>query len=163
MTSTEPPHALKEYICSGASLIMKLGELNDQQKSLLLGRLLGLGAGAAWQPIGITHKAVKLFVRNDFKKPKGLERAHIKHRRDTMKKLIERLRNNEEWWDWYKERDYTILATRGENRDEANFDKVPKIQIPKEQMLFKGKRVGFEYGDPEKEFIINAARELKLI
>lgn len=156
------PQELKDYICTGFVLIKNSEEFTYQQKCTLLSSLLSLGAGAAWRPIQITHEAVQLFVNNDFKVPKGLERAHIHHRRETMKELIERNWIGDEWWEWFKERDYTVLSTRKENRDESNFDQVDKIDIPKEQMLFWGKRVGFEYGDLEKEFIRNTARDLGL-
>lgn len=157
------PIELKEYICSGFSLIKNSKEFTEKQRITLLSTLLSLGAGAAWQPIQITHAAVQLFVENDFKKPKGLERAHIYHRRETMTELVQRNWQGDEWWDWYKERDYTVLSTRKENRDEAKFHNVAKIKIPKEQNLFRGQRVGFKYGEMEKRFVIDAAKKLGLI
>lgn len=163
MIPKDIPIELKEYICSGVSLIKNSKEFTEKQKFTLLSNLLSLGAGAAWQPIQITHAAIQLFVENDFKKPKGLERAHIYHRRKTMTELVQQNWQGDEWWDWYKERDYTVLATRKENRDEAEFHNVAKILIPKEQNLFWGKRVGFEYGEIEKRFVIDAAKKLKMI
>jgi len=154
---------LKEYICTGFTLIKESKDFNDQEKKNLLSSLLSLGAGVAWRPVEITHEAIKLFVENDFKVPKGLERAHIYHRRDTMRELMNRDWECGEWWEWYKERDYTVLSTRQENRDESNFHSVKKLEVPKDMMLFWGKRVGFEYGQLEKEFIIGAARELGFI
>lgn len=157
------PPEIKDYICTGFNLIKNSEEFTFQQKKDLLSSLLSLGAGAGWRPLKITHAAVKLFVENDFKLPKGLERAHFYHRRDTMKELIQRDWEGDEWWEWFKERDYTVLSTRKENRDEKNFHKLKTIDIPNEKMLFWGKRVGFEYGPAEKEFIINNAKKLSLI
>jgi hypothetical protein len=154
---------LKEYICVGVDLIVHLPTVPDREKKILLRRLLGLGAGASWQPIKITHAAVELFAKNDFKKPKGLERAHIYHRRDTLTKLIEKVSRGEEWWDWYKKQDYTVLATRAENRDESSFKALAKKDIPKEKGLFRGKRVGYVYGDAEKAFLRTAARDLGFV
>ena len=67
---------------------------------------------------------------------------------------------NDDWWDWYKERDYTILSTREENRKEKDFHKIKKIEIPLEKNLFLGKRVGFVYGDAEKHFLRNISHKL---
>jgi len=154
------PQELKSYICEGFVMIKNSDEFTTQEKKHLISTLLSLGAGASWRPIQITHNALKLFAKHDFKKPKGLERAHIVPRRETIQELIESDWTGDEWWEWYKERDYTVLSTRKENRDEKNFHNVKRIDIPKEKMLFWGKPVGFEYGTLEKEFLINAAREI---
>ena len=112
---------LKEYIINGFNIIKK-SNYNYKQKSAALNQLLSLGAGAGWRPKAITIGAIKLFVDNNFKKPKGLERAHEFHRRDTIKILIEKNWKNDEWWEWFYHRDFTILSTRNENRDEKNFN-----------------------------------------
>jgi hypothetical protein len=163
MIPKEISKELKSYICKGFTLIKNSEEFTFKEKKQLITTLLSLGAGASWRPIQITHNALELFVLNDFKKPKGLERAHIVPRRETIKILIESDWNGYEWWEWYKDRDYTVLSTRKENRDEANFHNVPKIDIPIEENLFWGKPVGFEYGNSEKKFLVNAARKIGLI
>ena len=45
-------------------------------------------------------------------------------------------------------------------KSENNFDNVEKYQIPRELNLFRGKRVGFEYGDEEKEFLKNLYKKI---
>ena len=151
------PVGLKEYICMGFDLIHKSDELKYQKKVDMLGNLFSLGAGTGWRPKAITLGALKLFASNNFNLPKGLERAHEHHRRDTFKILLETDWNNDEWWDWFVERDYTTLATRSENRKESSFESLTIFNIPLELNLFWGKRVGFEYREPEKLFIKNLA------
>ena len=111
---------LKKFICNGFELIKNSPDLTEKQKFQLIDRLLSMGAGAGWRPKAISINALKLFVKNDFKKPKGLERAHVYHRRHTLSELLKTKWENDEWWDWYKERDYTILSTREENRKEKD-------------------------------------------
>ena len=163
MIPKELPKGWKEYICEGFSFIHDSEELNYKQKADMLGQLFSLGAGTGWRPKKITQGAVELFIQNDFKLPKGLERAHEHHRRDTVKILLETKWIADEWWDWYIERDYTTLATRAENRDESNFTNLTTYNIPLEKNLFWGKRVGFEYGKEEKEFLLNLAKKQNLI
>ena len=151
---------LKKFICNGFELIRNSSDFTEKQKFQLIDRLLSMGAGAGWRPKAISINALKLFVKNDFKKPKGLERAHVHHRRHTLSELLKKKWENDEWWDWYKERDYTILSTREENRKEKEFHKIKKIEIPLEKNLFLGKRVGFVYGDAEKHFLRNISHKL---
>ena len=153
---------LKQFICNGF-LLIKHSSYDYKQKSDLLGSLISMGAGSGWRPREITIGALNLFIANNFKIPKGLERAHIFHRRDTMKELIESDWEKDEWWDWLKERDYTVLAIRSENRDEKNFSNIQKFEIPLDLNLFWGKRVGFEYGDKEKEFVKALAKQQRLV
>lgn len=153
---------LKKFICEGFVLI-KESEYSDREKIAFLDKLLSLGAGAGWRPNAITIGAMRLFIDNQFKLPKGLERAHINHRRETMKELLKRDWLGDEWWDWYKERDYTVLAKRSENRDEKNFSSIQIFEIPLHLNLFLGKRVGFAYGNDEKDFIMNLAKDHHLL
>ena len=152
---------LKEYIINGFNIIKK-SNYSYKQKSAALNQILSLGAGAGWRPKAITVGAIKLFVANNFKKPKGLERAHEFHRRDTIKILIEKNWENDEWWEWFYDRDFTILSTRNENRDEKNFTKIKKFPIPVELKLFSGMRVGFVYDKKEKLFLQNLVKEISL-
>ena len=157
------PIGLKDYICEGFNLIQSSEELDYKQKVNMIGNLFSLGAGTGWRPQAITLGALNFFIENEFKFPKGLERAHKYHRRDTLKTLIETQWTDNEWWDWYIERDYTTLATRAENRNENNFKNLTTYKIPLDLDLFWGKRVGFEYGTSEREFLIKLASENNLI
>ncbi len=67
----------------------------------------------------------------------------------------------DEWWEWYRERDYTILSTREENRSEIQLKKGDTFDIPLEKNLFLGKRVGYVYGAKEKEFLKGIAKNIK--
>jgi hypothetical protein len=154
---------LKEFICDGVTLIRN-SNYEQSQKVQLLRRLLSLGAGADWQPVEITLGALKLFVKNDFKLPKGLERAHIHSRKETIGKLLEEDKwGRYDWWDWFKGRDYTVLATRSENRNEGGFSALKKFPIPRKLNLFSGKTAGFVYRNEEIKFLRKLAAQQRLI
>ena len=151
---------LKAFICHGFKLIKDSSDYSEKQKIELIDRLLSMGAGVGWRPKKISINALKSFVLNDFKRPKGIERAHLIHRRDTLNELLIKDWRGDEWWDWYKERDYTILSTREENRSEIKLKKDDTFDIPLEKNLFLGKRVGYAYGAKEKEFLRGIAKKL---
>jgi hypothetical protein len=154
---------LKKYICEGVELIRNSEAFSYKEKVDMLKNVISIGAGAGWKPTEITHEAIRLFKDNNFKKPKGLERAHRYHRRDTLKELIMGDWEGGDWWDWFKDRDYTVLATREENRNESSLDACPREKIPKESNLFEGLQSGYRYGKAEKEFIKETARRLGII
>lgn len=149
---------LKDYIIQGVSLIQNMDDYSERQRIQLLETILSLGAGAAWQPKAITLGALQAYKNNNFEHIKGLERAHIIPRRETLKEILYRKYPGTDWWDWYVERDYTVLSKRSENRDEKNFEELFKIKIPIEKGLFRGKRVGWVYGEPEKNFLRKIAQ-----
>jgi hypothetical protein len=123
-----------------------------------------LGAGADWKPVRITLGALTLIVKNDFKLPKGLERAHIHSRKDSIGKLLEADKwGRDDWWDGFKGRDYTVLATRSENRNEKGFSALKKFRIPQKLNLFSGKPVGFVYKNEEMKFLRKLAAQQGLI
>jgi len=153
---------LKKFICDGFILI-KNSKYEKAHKAELLEKLLSLGAGAGWKPVKITIGALKLFVNHDFKLPKGLERAHIYKRKDSIENLLVGEWTDDNWWDWFEERDYTALSTRFEHRDEKNFASVKKFAIPKKLNLFLGKRVRFVYTENEKTFLRKLAAQQGLI
>ena len=149
---------LKDYIIRGVSLIQNMDDYSERQRVQLLETILSLGAGVGWQPKAITLAALQAYKDNNFEHVRGLERAHIIPRRETLKKILYRQYPETEWWGWYIEQDYTVLATRSENRDEKNFEKLFKIQIPISKELFRGKRVGWVYGEAEKDFLRTIAQ-----
>lgn len=149
---------LKDYIIQGVSLIQNMDDYSERQRIQLLETILSLGAGAAWQPKAITLGALQAYKDNNFEHVRGLERAHIIPRRETLREILYRQYPGTEWWGWYIERDYTVLAKRSENRDEKNFDELFKIEIPISKQLFRGKRVGWVYGEPEKNFLRKIAQ-----
>lgn len=158
---------IKTYIIEGFHLIRVAKYLSYAEKSEALDRVLSIGAISGilpgWRPKAITEGALKLFIENNFKLPKGLERAHEFHRRHTIKALLEEHWENEEWWEYFEARDYTVLATRSENRREGEFSQITKYSIPIELNLFKGKRVGFTFGEAEKNFLIDLATNIDIL
>mgnify|MGYP001206811412 CR=1 FL=1 len=160
--------SLKNFIINGFNTIKSSNDLTHENKVESIGYLFGIGSLIGilpgWRPKAISHNALLLFIENKFMLPKGLERAHELHRRDTFDQLINNnWKSDEEWWQFYYERDFTILSTRSENRDERNFHQIKKYKVPLDENLFQGKRVGFVYKEKEKEFLIKLAKENNLI
>ena len=141
---------LIEFICTGFQLIKSSSIYSISEKKNLLNNLLAMGAGTGWQPIMITTGALNLFVENQFKLPKGLERAHLFHRRETLQLLLEQDWEDDSWWDWYKNRDYTVLSTRNENRDEKILIMLKNIRSP-ENLIYS----------EEREWVLNMAMKKK--
>tara|TARA_B100000900_G_C20548008_1_gene703442 strand:- start:60 stop:554 length:495 start_codon:yes stop_codon:yes gene_type:complete len=159
---------IKNFIISGFNLIKHSADLTYKNKADSISYLFGIGSLVGilpgWRPKAISHNALCLFVENNFKYPRGLERAHEHHRRDTLYELINNDWNSDdEWWNFFYERDFTILSTRSENRDERNFNQVISYAIPLEENLFLGKKVGFVYSEKEKIFLANLAVEKNLM
>ena len=159
---------IKKYIIEGFNLIKSSNDLTYKDKVDTIGYLFGIGSLVGilpgWRPKAISHNALCLFIDNEFKLPRGLERAHEHHRRDTLYELINnKWDSDEEWWDFFYDRDFTVLSTRSENRNEKTFHKLKVYEVPLEKDLFLGKRVGFVYSEKEKEFLINLATKNNLI
>lgn len=155
---------IKKIIIDGFKSIKDKEELTYQMKVDLISTLFGMGSLVGilpgWRPKYISHNALLLFIENNFKFPKGLERAHEFHRRETFSELLNRdWLDDDEWWSFFYERDFTTLSTRKENRDEKNFNLIKKYHIPLDLKLFLPKRVGFFYGDKEKEFLKQLAKK----
>ena len=87
---------LKAFICHGFKLIKHSSDYSEKQKIELIDRLLSMGAGVGWRPKKISINALKSFVENDFKRPKGIERAVV-HRRDTLNELLIKDWRGDEW------------------------------------------------------------------
>ena len=81
---------LKDYIIEGVSLIQNLDDYSERQRVQLLETILSLGAGAAWQPKAITLGALQAYKDNNFEHVRGLERAHIIPRRETLREILYR-------------------------------------------------------------------------
>jgi len=53
-----------------------------------------------WIVIGITEAALKKFIENDFKRPKGINRSHIFQRSKTSQMMFERKDwDIKSWWN----------------------------------------------------------------
>ena len=53
-----------------------------------------------WIVIGITEAALKKFIENDFKRPKGINRSHIFQRSKTSQMMLERKDwDTKSWWN----------------------------------------------------------------
>jgi hypothetical protein len=169
MVNNRPPEQheelaeFKNFIVRGFHLVRRNHHLSRAEKAEALDKVLSIGATLGilpgWRPKAITHGALSLFAKSDYKLPKGLERAHEHHRRHTIRALLEEHWEDDKWWEYFESRDYTVLSTRSENRRESEFSEIIKYPIPLELNLFRGKRVGFVYGDAEKNFLIDLAAQ----
>lgn len=107
----------------------------------------------AWQVIGITENALKVFAKNDFKRVSrmGINRSHLVDRVKTYTTMLEGpLMDCNEWWNFYIENDKTILATSSENMSNG-FTKIYKVDTS--LGLFKSHGFAWRHKDPEIQFL----------
>ncbi|MCJ8314696.1 MAG: hypothetical protein HRU38_21450 [Saccharospirillaceae bacterium] len=106
-----------------------------------------------WRVIGITQKALQIFVDNDFNKIKnmGVNRSHLVDRINTYSFMFENVfRDADSWWHYYIQYDETILSTSSENRSDSTSE---KIFFENTDSLFKNSEFTWSYNNKEKLFI----------
>ena len=62
--------------------------------------------------------------------------------------------NSDEWWDFYYERDQTILGLSSENRGIEN-GLVNYIEIDENLGLFRSNRISWKHSRAEMDFLTN--------
>lgn len=85
----------------------------------VLGRMLGSFTNA-WHVVGITEEALKSFephVPNFVTKPKGLQRAHIFSRYETINDILSSRLEKDQLFKLWRQRDKTVLGLSGQNRN----------------------------------------------
>ena len=140
---------LKKTIFDGFLAVKKIKNITPSVRHRMLGCILSMNPNA-WRVIGITKAALIKFIENDFKRPKGVNRSHIKQRSETSRIMFEKDSwDMDSWWEFYTERDKCILATSSENMNkdpEIIFAKVP-------EGLFKTRGFAYIVKDEEKAFL----------
>lgn len=108
----------------------------------------------SWKIVGISRKCLRLYKQLDFKHQsrKGIERAHYPlSRNEVFNQILDRdFDSPEQLWDFYYERDRTVLCLSSENMKNS-FDKI--FPIDPNLGLFKAKNVGWHQTAKENEFL----------
>ena len=105
-----------------------------------------------WQVIGVTEEALKTFASFDFKKVSrmGINRSHLIDRHVTFTFMLENLMTDiDEWWQYYIDRDKTILATSGENMS----NDFSKIYYFENHDLFRSSGFAWKHSKKESSFL----------
>jgi hypothetical protein len=138
------------------SEFLKLPLDNINYKSKLLEQLIFFGTTLElnWNVIGITPNAIRKIKEQG--NTKGLERAHIKHRRHWIQEMCSKEWNNyKEIKEYIQEHNKVILCLRQENRDENNFSNIQDQIIPIPFGHFQSKISGYSFSKKDKEFLEN--------
>ena len=121
----------------------------------------------SWRVVGITPVALDIFAQNGFLRVKGLvERGHLVERNKTALHLyFERQDPMEinEFYEYFLERDRTVLMAKYENKARMNEPLPDYIPIPAELELFpSGSLVGWKHRKLEEEFLrsLHASRSV---
>lgn len=100
-----------------------------------------------WRPTHISHTALYEAVHGN---PKNLQRAHgvVGNRKDRYSRTVEALSRNcklfDDWWDFYKEHDATVLITKKEHSSNRLYTFEELIALPdNSQGMFE--RSGFSF------------------
>jgi hypothetical protein len=110
----------------------------------------------AWQVVGITENALKIFATHNFKRVSrmGINRSHLVDRVKTYTTMLEGpLMDIDEWWNFYRDNDKTILATSSENMSNG-FSKIYDVNT--ELGLFKTHGFAWKHQEPEIKFLKEA-------
>jgi hypothetical protein len=89
-----------------------------KNKVRVFGDLVPYANPICWRIVGITKDALAVFANHDFRKVSrmGVNRGHLVDRNDTCTHLFtHRFKDVWEWWQYYYERDKTVLMTSSEN------------------------------------------------
>lgn len=124
----------------------------DLKKKVRLLSELMTATGDFWKVVGITEGALKVFRDSDFKKTKGVQRAHHLKSRDAYYQdiILNPELNYQVWWEKFKDFDKTILATSGENR-KNQYSNI--LDIDGSLGLFRSYSYSWKHNKQEKEFL----------
>jgi len=106
-----------------------------------------------WRVVGITEKALNVFKEHNFKKisKMGINRSHEISRNDTYTHMFNNIfKDADTWWDYYFDRDKTILATSSENKA-SKFSTITLFDNPNH--LFKSSGFAWRHRKQEEQFL----------
>lgn len=142
---------LKENLYHDYLLIRSMRAPSKTQ-ARLLGELLAL-CPDHWQVIGITEDALQVFAEHDYRRVSrmGINRSHLVDRYKTFITMLEEpLMECDEWWNFYRNNDTTVLATSTEN-SKNSFSKI--YDIDTSLGLFKSRGFGWRHTKEEIKFL----------
>lgn len=122
------------------------------RKIRILSELLGQWS-ESWRIVGVTEEALKVFSNYDYRCPSriGVNRAHINQDRSvTNTFLLSNDINFEEFWDYLKSNDVTVLSTSTENMTNI-YSKI--FEIDRNLGLFKSSGFKWKHNKKEVEFL----------
>lgn len=106
-----------------------------------------------WRVTGVTKEALNVFKAHNYKKVSrmGINRGHIHDRHDTLKQLIQfPFDNVNDWWNFYYDRDTTILMTSTENMSNQLSE---VYDVPQGVDLFHTSGFAWKHGKDEIKFL----------
>ncbi|MBS9718496.1 hypothetical protein ACFFUT_09135 [Pseudohalocynthiibacter aestuariivivens] len=127
-----------------------LGNISLKRANNIVGNMLA-ATPFGWRVVGITPSALSLFHDSNFRvRPKGIQRAHIFNRIDTVKELLncDIPVEPEELFRTWELRDKTILCLNKENR-RISEHKHFKIANPN-GLHFTNAYIGYSYS-PQRD------------
>lgn len=133
-------------------LLIRKMKVPTSKRYRMLGELLSAHEDH-WQVVGITEQALKVFSEHEYKRVSrmGINRSHLVDRVKTFTTMLEGpLMDIDEWWNFYRENDKTILATSSENMSNG-FSEV--YDIDPELGLFKSHGFAWKHKEPEINFL----------
>lgn len=80
-----------------------------------------------WAVVGVTSAALLVFKEHSFRRQSrmGINRSHLIPRNETFAAMLDVEMPQKEWWEFYMERDKTVLATASENMSNRVLDFIP--------------------------------------
>ena len=131
-------------------------DIPTKNKVKILGELMASAYDDHWRVIGITKEALNVFQTHGFKRVSrmGINRGHIYDRKDTLKYMLDYpFQDVDEWWNFYYDRDKTILMTSTENITGKLSD---HYSVP--EGLFHNSGFAWRHGKEEVEFLTELAK-----
>jgi hypothetical protein len=135
------------------NLILQMRIPNNIKVKLL--RELFEASDNPWRVVGITESALRKFEEHDFRKKSGIgiQRAHLYNRNNAFLEMLNtEFHNSNEWWNFYYERDKTILALSTENRGIEN-GIINYIEIDENLGLFRSNRISWKHSRAEIDIL----------
>ncbi|MGV2288814.1 hypothetical protein AAHK20_08855 [Trinickia sp. YCB016] len=112
----------------------------------------------SWRVVGITPAALSVFAEHGFKRPpRQLQRGHMHDRSQTAEALyfarVEPM-SSDEFFDFFLERDKTVIMTNDENKHGPKYAFPHYIPIDPSLELFPcGTLVGWQHRKAEIDFL----------
>lgn len=145
---------LKEILFHDFNLIKRM-RCPEPRKIKLVSNLFVMNPDG-WRVVGITPAALDVFSKHGFERRSGMRvnRAHVIPRYQTYKAMLGKgFFDKNELWDYYWERDHTILSTSSENMKSVSENSI-YFEVPQDhRILFRMKGFAWKHGDEEVAFL----------
>jgi hypothetical protein len=151
----EDLNEIQEKLFHDFNLILEFN-CPDSIKLKVLSTLFSINPNC-WRVIGITAPAFAVFKQYGFKKVSGMKinRSHRFERKKTYEEMLEigkGFTTPQDLWEYYWNRDETILATSSENLKNTSLDIL--IHVPQdERKLFRTRGFAWKHGAEEIAFL----------